>query len=87
MNAKLHSRPRSLEQEPSLLQEEIWSQFRAVLKQELKAMVEHDDRVHVSGLYRQHHRRAGECHGLSVRLARQSHRRDRPHGAPNHVCL
>jgi transposase-like protein len=40
MNAKSHSRPRSLEQEPGSLQEEIWSQFRAVLKRELKAMVE-----------------------------------------------
>ncbi len=40
MNAKLHSRPRSLEQEPGSLQEEIWSGFRAVLKQELKAMIE-----------------------------------------------
>ncbi len=40
MNAKSHSRPRRLEQEPGSLQEEIWSQFRAVLKQELKTMIE-----------------------------------------------
>jgi len=40
MNAKSHSRLRSLEQGPGSLQEEIWSQFRAVLKKELKAMVE-----------------------------------------------
>ncbi len=40
MNAKSHSRSRSLEQEPASLQEEIWSQFRAMLRQELKAMIE-----------------------------------------------
>ena len=40
MNARLHLRPRSLNQEPGSLQVEIWSQFRAVLKPELKAMVE-----------------------------------------------
>lgn len=40
MNAESHSRPRSLEQEPGSLQGEIWSQFRAVLKQELKTMIE-----------------------------------------------
>jgi putative transposase len=40
MNAKSHSRPRSLEQELGSLQEEIWAQFRVVLRQELKAMVE-----------------------------------------------
>ena len=40
MNAKLHSRPRSLEHQPGWLQEEIWPQFRAVLKQGLKGMFE-----------------------------------------------
>ncbi len=40
MNARLHSRPRSLEQETASLQEEICSQLRAVMKQESKPMVE-----------------------------------------------
>ncbi len=40
MNAKPHSRSGSLEEEFRSLQEEIWSQFRAVLKQELKGMIE-----------------------------------------------
>ena len=40
MNTEPHSRPRSVEQEPGSLQEEIWSQFRAVLQQELKGMIE-----------------------------------------------
>ncbi len=40
MDARSHSRPRSVEQEPGSLQEEIWDQFRAALKQELKAMIE-----------------------------------------------
>ncbi len=39
MNAKPHSRSGSLEEEFRSLQEEIWSQFRAVLKQELKWMI------------------------------------------------
>lgn len=40
MNAKPHSRPGSLEEEPRSLQEEILGQFRVVLKQELKGMIE-----------------------------------------------
>jgi len=40
MNAKPHSQSRSLEEEPRSLREEIWGQFRTVLKQELKGMME-----------------------------------------------
>jgi putative transposase len=40
MNARAHPQSGSLEQQPGSLQEEIWSQFRAVLKQELKGMIE-----------------------------------------------
>jgi hypothetical protein len=40
MNAKTHSQAESLEDRPRGLQEEIWAQFRKVLRQELKAMLE-----------------------------------------------
>jgi len=40
MNAKTHSQAESLEDKPQGLQAEIWAQFRTVLRQELKAMLE-----------------------------------------------
>lgn len=40
MNAKSHSKPRSLEQVPGSVQQEIWFQFRGVLQHEWKITVE-----------------------------------------------
>ena len=40
MNAKTHSQAESLEDRPRGLQKEIWAQFRTVLRQELKAMLD-----------------------------------------------